>query len=77
VLFGLYIPHLGVEESKSLCRYFGDVGNVLDANVERLMKADGISEIVARSIVQWHNDSVNAKTVKRLYKAGVNFKEKL
>jgi DNA ligase (NAD+) len=76
-LIGLSIPQVGVEEAKSLCRHFTDVDNALAADVERLMKADGISENVARSVAQWHSDSVNGRLVKRLDKAGVNLKSEL
>ena len=53
---------------------FTSVDNVFAASVERLMQADGVSEAVARSVVQWHSDSVNRRLVKRLFKAGLNFK---
>lgn len=74
VLFGLNIPHVGPDEAKSLCRQFASVDNVFAASVERLMKADGVSEVAARSLVHWHSDGVNRKLVRRLFKAGVNFK---
>lgn len=74
VLFGLSIPQVGAVEAKSLCRHFASVDNVFAASAERLMQADSVSEVVARSIVDWHSDSVNSKLVVRLYKAGVNFK---
>jgi DNA ligase (NAD+) len=74
VLFGLDIPQVGVDEAKSLCRQFASVDNVFAASAERLIKAEGVSEVVARSIVHWHSDSVNRKLVRRLFKVGVNFK---
>lgn len=74
VLSGLDIPHVGEAEAKSLCRHFGTVDNVFAASVERLKRAEGVSEVAARNLVQWHSDSVNRKLVKRLFKAGVNFK---
>ena len=74
VLFGLAIPQLGEAEAKSLCRHFAAVDNVFAASVERLRQAEGVSEVTARSIVQWHGDGVNRKLVTRLFKAGVNFK---
>ena len=77
VLFGLKIPQVGADEAKSLCRHFTLVDNVFAASAERLMEADGVSEVVAGSIVDWHGDSVNRKLVERLYKAGVNFKSGL
>jgi DNA ligase (NAD+) len=74
VLFGLSIPQVGVDEAKSLCRHFASVDNVFAASTGRLMEADSVGEVAARSIVDWHSDPVNRKLVERLYKAGVNFK---
>ena len=74
VLSGLDIPHVGEAEAKSLCRHFAAVDNVFAASVERLKQAEGVSETAARSLVQWHSDSVHRKLVNRLFKAGVNFK---
>jgi len=74
VLFGLDIPQVGAAEAKSLCRHFASVDNVFAASAERLRQAEGVSDVVARSIVHWHSDSVNRKLVRRLFKAGVNFK---
>ena len=76
-LYGLDIPPVGPDEAKSLCRHFASVDNVFAASVERLMKAEGVSEAVARSLVHWHSDGVNRRLVKRLFKAGVNFKSEL
>jgi NAD-dependent DNA ligase len=74
VLFGLGIPQVGPDQAKSLCRHFASVDNVLAASTERLMKAEGVSQVAARSVVHWHSDSVNRRLVRRLFKAGVNFK---
>jgi NAD-dependent DNA ligase len=74
LLFGLSIPLVGEAEAKSLCQKFASVDNVFAASVERLRQAEGVNEAVARSIVQWHSDSVNRRLVKRLFKAGLNFK---
>ena len=74
LLFGLSIPLIGEAESKSLCKHFGSVDNVFAASADRLMKADGISEAMARSVVHWCSDNVNRKLVKRLFKAGLNFR---
>lgn len=73
LLFGLSIPLLGTEEAKSLCEHFKSVDNIFAASVERLMQAN-VSEAAARSIVQWQSDGVNRRLVKRLFKAGLNFK---
>ncbi|MEY2466828.1 MAG: ligase [Verrucomicrobiota bacterium] len=74
LLFGLGIPHVSVAEAKSLCRHFGSVDNIFAAGAERLRQADGVSAETARSIIRWQSDGVNRKLVRRLFKAGLNFK---
>ena len=74
LLVGLKIPLVGQAEAKALCHRFATVDNVFAASVERLMEADAVNETAARSLVQWHSDSLNRKLVKRLFKAGLNFK---
>jgi DNA ligase (NAD+) len=77
VLYGLGIPHVGEGAAKSLCKHFPVLDDVLTSNVEQLMHAEDIGEIIARSIVQWSGDSHNKSLVERLRKAGLNFKSEL
>lgn len=77
VLYGLGIPHVGEGAAKSLCKHFPMLEDVLNANLEQLMHAEDIGEIIARSIVQWSGDSRNKNLVDRLRKAGLNFKSEL
>jgi DNA ligase (NAD+) len=77
VLYGLGIPHVGEGAAKSLCKHFAMLDDVLNASAERLLEAEDIGEIIARSIVQWAGDSGNKNLVDRLRKAGLNFKSEL
>ena len=74
LLFGLSIPQVGAVEAQALARGFPSVAAVFAAGVPRLMKDAKISEAAARNIVRWHSDSINRKLVRRLQKAGLNFK---
>jgi DNA ligase (NAD+) len=74
LLFGLGIPRLSPTEAQALCRHFGSVDSVFAASVERLMQAEGVSAETARGISLWHGDGVNRRLVRRLFKAGLNFK---
>ena len=74
LLFGLSIPLVSEVEAQSLCKQFGSVDNVFAASAQRLMQAPGVSEAAARSVIHWHSDNVNRRLVKRLFKAGLNFK---
>jgi DNA ligase (NAD+) len=73
VLSGLSIPHVGLEQAKSLCRHFASIDTVFAADAKRLMRADDIGQVIAESIVRWQGDRVNRRLIERLRKIGVNF----
>jgi DNA ligase (NAD+) len=74
VLYGLSISQVDAEIAAQLCGHFAAVDDILSAGPERIMKQGGVSETVARSIAHWYGDGVNRRLVRRLQKAGVNFK---
>ena len=65
---------MDVEVARQLCRHFTAVDDIVAAGPERLLKQAGVSEAVARSIAHWYGDIVNRRLVRRLQRAGVNFK---
>ena len=77
VLFGLAIPNIGAAEAQTLCKHFVSLEDLFAMGRERLLKLDGVTEVMARSVTHWYGDPVNRKLVKRLEKAGVNFKTAL
>lgn len=77
LLYGLGIPAVGVAEAKALAKGFPSVDAVFAAGAPRLMQEAGVSEAVAENIVRWYGDGVNRRLVKRLEKAGLNFKSEL
>jgi DNA ligase (NAD+) len=74
VLYGLSIPLVDVEVASQLCRQFAALDDILPAGPERMMQTAVVAEAVARSIAQWYGDGANRRLVRRLQKAGVNFK---
>jgi DNA ligase (NAD+) len=74
VLYGLSIPLVDLEVASQLCRQFAALDDILPAGPERMMQPAGVAEAVARSIAQWYGDGANRRLVRRLQKAGVNFK---
>ncbi len=74
VLFGLGIPNIGAASAQVLCRHFATLEDLFATGRERLLKLDGVTEVMARSVTHWYGDPVNRKLVKRLEKAGVNLK---
>lgn len=77
VLFGLAIPNIGAAEAQTLCKHFVSLEDLFAMGRERLLRLDGVTEVMARSVTHWYGDPVNRKLVKRLEKAGVNFKTAL
>lgn len=74
VLFGLDIPNLGAAEAQTLCKHFASLEDLFATGRERLRQLPGVTELMARSLTHWYGDKVNRKLVRRLAKAGVNFK---
>jgi DNA ligase (NAD+) len=74
VLFGLGIPNIGAAEAQTLCKHFASLEDLFPTGREPLAQLDGVTEVMARSVTHWYGDPVNRKLVRRLAKAGVNFK---
>jgi NAD-dependent DNA ligase len=74
VLFGLSIPNIGAAEAQQFCQHFTTLDALFATGRERLMKLAGVTEVMARSLTHWSGDPVNRKLIRRLEKAGVNFK---
>ena len=74
VLSGLGIPCVGAAEAQLFCEHFATLDALFATGRERLTKLAGITEVMARSLTHWSGDPVNQKLIRRLEKAGVNFK---
>jgi DNA ligase (NAD+) len=77
LLFGLGILHVGTGVAKSLARHFPTLDDIFAASAEQLTEADDIGEVIAQSLVNWHNDKRNQKLIERLRAAGLNFQSEL
>ena len=77
VLYGLGILHVGAGVAKALGRCFADLDAVFAANAEQLTDCEDVGEVIAKSVVAWHNDPRNQKLIERLRKANINFKSAL
>src|SRR6266478_2514687 len=77
VLYGLGILHVGAGVAKALGRCFATLDDVFAASVDQLTQCEDVGEVIAYSLIQWHGDERNQRLLKRLEKAGVNFKSEL
>jgi len=77
LLFGLGIFHVGAGVAKALSRGFATLDEVSAAGVEQLTECEDVGEVIAQSVVQWHDDPRNRKLLERLRQAGLNFDSQL
>jgi DNA ligase (NAD+) len=75
VLTGLTIRHVGERNARLLAGEFGDVEQILHADVEKLNQIEGIGPIVAESICEFCQDKHNRALIERLRQAGVKLTE--
>lgn len=63
---GLGIRHVGEETANDLAQAFGSIQHLREADLEKLMKVEGIGEVVAKSVVEHFKDAKNKKEVDHL-----------
>ncbi len=73
VLFALGIRYVGKTVAERLARYFRTMDNLMAANVEQLLEAPEVGEIIARSVYEWSREPANRREIQRLLKAGLQF----
>ncbi|MDB4966439.1 MAG: ligase, partial [Myxococcales bacterium] len=71
VLVALNIRHVGPTTARTLARAFPSLEALRAADVEALTKAEGIGEIVARSLHDWFAEADNGALVAKLERGGV------
>src|SRR5262249_34411257 len=59
LLFGLGILHVGSGVAKRLGRRFETLDGIFAASQEQLTEVEDIGEVIAHSIVQWHQEPKN------------------
>lgn len=71
VLFALGIRFVGETVAKKLAKHFKSIDNLLKASFEELISVDEIGDIIANSIINFSNNSINIQLIDRLKKYGV------
>lgn len=72
VLFGLGIRFVGAKISKILCSNFNNIEEIINADLEELLKIDEIGEKIARSIFEFFQNENNLLMIRSLQNAGLN-----
>ncbi len=74
LIHGLGIRYVGEKTAKILGSHFSSLDKLMEAPYEELVLIPDIGEKVADSIVHFFRDKGNLRIIKKLRKAGVNFK---
>ena len=74
VLYGLGIRHAGETVAKKLATHFHSVEALMQADYDTLVEVDEVGEKIALSLIDYFQVPENLENIRRLQKAGVNFK---
>lgn len=72
LIYGFGIRQVGAKTARGLAAAFGNLENLMAADVETLTQVEDIGEITARSIVSWFSQPQSEHLIRRLKEAGVN-----
>ena len=72
LIFGLGIPNVGEKTAKVLAIRFNSLDNFMNAKYEELNTISDIGDIIAKSIVDYFNDSKSINIINELKDIGVN-----
>lgn len=72
LIYGFGIRQVGVKTARVLAAAFGNLENLMAADVEALTQVEDIGEITAKSIVSWFSQPQSEHLIRRLKEAGVN-----
>lgn len=76
LLFGLGILHVGATGARTLAAEFKTMGGILNAPLEKILKARDIGEVVGLSVFEFFNNPANRESLEKLRAAGLNFGER-
>ena len=74
VLFGLGIRHVGTSSAQILEKEFGNLDNLLVADLERYEEIEGIGPVMAKSLVDFFHNNQNQVQMQELRDMGLQFR---
>ena len=74
VLYGLGIRYVGLTTAKKLAQEIESIWDLKDMPLERILRIEGIGEVVARSIREFFSREENIKVIEKLERGGVKLK---
>ena len=76
LLFGLGILHVGATGARTLAAEFKTMDGILNAPLEKILKARDIGEVVGLSVFEFFGNPANRESLEKLRAAGLNFGER-
>lgn len=73
VLYALGIRYVGETTAKTVARHFGNIDAIASADMDSLLVADDIGQVIAESIYAYFREDSNLDTIQRLKDAGLKF----
>ena len=74
LLFGLGISHVGSKTAKVLAQHYETMENLENASFESLVNIPDIGDIIAKSVIDFFQDSHNRAVIEELKELGLNMK---
>ena len=71
-IYAIGIEGIGQKMAKVLANQFGSIDNLIEADMETLIKIPDIAEISATSIVEYFDDEFNINQIRELQTIGIN-----
>ena len=72
MIFGLGIPHVGAKTAKVLAMKYETMDNLMTTTEEELTKIPDIGGVIAKSVINYFEDSHNKAIVEELKDLGIN-----
>ncbi len=72
LICGLGIRNVGSASCKLLCERFGNIDNIISANIEEIVTIDGFGELTAETVYKTLSEPHMVKTINELKELGVN-----
>lgn len=72
LITALGIRHIGAKSAKTLAKHFGNMENLIQANIEELSNIEDVGQITAKSVCEFFVQEQTKDLILKLKKAGVN-----
>ena len=72
-IYALGVREVGESTAESLADYFGELGQLMDADVETLQRVEDVGPVVAENIRHFFDQKKNRAIVEKLIDSGINW----